>query len=118
MTKNNVRGLLYSALIGGVMAAGVLMAPHAKATPAQDVAFYAVLEDMGLQVTDYQAAKRTGLLVCGELYSGANWRTVMGQLMVAGDFSKDDAAAILAASIVVYCPDMEPAEFQTGGDFA
>lgn len=118
MTKNTVRGLLYSTLIGGVMAAGVLLAPHAKATPAQDTTYYAILQDMGLDIVDPQAAKRTAFLVCGELYTGVPWRTVMAHLMTAGDLDTDGAAAILAASIVVYCPDMEPAEFQTGGDFA
>lgn len=118
MTRNTVRGLLYSALIGGAMAAGVLMAPHAKATPAQDAAFYAILQDAGLEIVDYQAAKRTGFLVCGELYTGVPWRTVMAHILSASDLDVDVAAAILAAAIVVYCPDMEPAEFQQNGGWA
>lgn len=108
MTKTNIRGLLYSLLIGGIMAAGVLLAAPSKATPDQDTQFFAMLEQEGLQVTNPTLARASAYTICNELATGTSWRAIMRELMGEAGWTVEASAALLAISITVYCPDLAP----------
>lgn len=114
MTKTNVRGMLYSLLIGGLMVAGVLLtAPHAKATPEQDYMYYSLLENNGLRVTSPVQAKNTATIICNMLSSGDDWRLILTQMMTGADWDVDTATTVFAAAVTVYCPDLKP-NFDSG----
>lgn len=108
MTRTNVRGLLYSLLIGGIMAAGVLLAPHAKATPDQDYVYFSLLEGNGLKVTTPSTAKATAAAICNNLAAGTSWRMILTELMNGGDWDLDTATTVFAAAVIAYCPELEP----------
>jgi hypothetical protein len=109
MSKTNLRGLLYSLLIGAFMAAGVLIAaPQAKADPEQDYVYFSLLEGNGMSVTSPAAAKATAAAICNALSSGTDWRMVITELMNGGDWDVDSATTVFAAAVIAYCPQLEP----------
>lgn len=116
MTRSTVRGLLMSMLIGAAMVAGVLLAGNAKATPDQDYEYFALLQNEGLVITSPAKAKAVGYAVCNELRAGQNWRIIMTELMNGGDWDSDTAATVFSISVVVYCPNLVPAELRQAKD--
>lgn len=110
MTAQNVRGLLYAILIGALMAAGVLLAPTAKADTQQDYTYLTILKNEGYNVTSPQKAINVAYLICGELAKGRDWRLVLTDLMVGADVDQETAVTVFAAAVVVYCPQYRPTE--------
>lgn len=108
MSKANTRGILLSLLIGAVMAAGILLASNAKASPQEDYEYFTLLENNGLVITNRYKAKSTAYTICNELAAGTGWRTILHGLMDGGDWDLDTAATVFSVAVVVYCPELEP----------
>lgn len=118
MTKMNVRGILFSLLIGAVMAAGVILAAPSKATPQQDTQFYRLLEDQGMIVTDKVKARSTAWTICDALDAAVPWQAVVTALMDGGSWDLDSAATVFATSVFVYCPNLAPSFDEKAGSLA
>lgn len=110
MTAQNVRGLLYTILIGALMAAGVMLAPTSRADSQQDYTYISILQSEGYNIKSPQKAINLAYLICGELATGRDWRLVLTDLMVAGDADMETATTVFAAAVAVYCPQYAPTE--------
>ena len=111
MATQTVRGLLLAALIGALMAAGVILTmPEAGADTQQDYTYYALLEDAGITVTSPRQAKLVAAAVCAELAAGTDWRLIVTHIMTEGDFDLTTSSSIVAAALVAYCPQLQPEE--------
>lgn len=118
ITRSNTIGILLSILIGAAMAAGVMLAPTARATPQQDRQYIMLLEQNGMTVTDPVKAKATGYAICEELDTGTPWRRIITALMDGAKWDIDSAAVVFAVAVTVYCPSLAPPELADAGNIA
>lgn len=108
MSKDNIRGILLSILIGGLMAAGVLTAGSAKADSQQDYAYIQILESQGFHVTNPGVAKNNARIICSQLASGRFWKLIVTDIMTETDSDLQTAVIQFAAAVTVYCPSLDP----------
>lgn len=108
MSKDNIRGILLSILIGALMAAGVLTAGSARADSQQDYTYLQILESQGFHVTNPSIAKSNARIICNQLASGRYWKFIVTDLMTETDSDLQSAVIQFAAAVTVYCPSLDP----------
>lgn len=108
MSKDNIRGILLSVLIGALMAAGVLTAGNAKADSQQDYEYLQILESQGFHVTNPGIAKDNARIICSQLASGRYWKLIVTDIMTETDSDVQSAVVQFAAAVTVYCPSLDP----------
>jgi acetylornithine/succinyldiaminopimelate/putrescine aminotransferase len=86
-----------AAAAGAVVFAALSVGTAVAHADANDDAFAASLQKLGVKVEDPSAARPIGLLICGDLRSG---RTPD---MIAQDF-EENGLAVVAAAKAAYCP--------------